>query len=217
MASTTTGGRYGDAAVSTQVNQDTVALIPGNAVVNVIGGVRRASGELATGIVQIGSPPGQTCQVWETVASLTTAEWDAVTGQSGGLTPNTDYFLSATAGNLSLAGQILVGRSLSSTRLVLKAALAQVPFPTQIEIDFGTIPLISKSFTVVDANVVETSIVTSQQSGTEATGKSADENEMDLIVFSSSPFNGGFLLNAKTQDGPVVGAFKVNYYTVRGV
>lgn len=59
------------------------------------------------------------------VLMATTGEWDAVTGDSGGLTPGADYFLSpTTAGMLtttppSTIGQFVtfVGRALSTTEL----------------------------------------------------------------------------------------------------
>ena len=70
----------------------------------------------ATGTVQSGG-----------VLALTTAEWDAITGGSGGLTFNTVYFLSAaTAGLLtstapSTVGQLIVeiGTALSTTEMLI--------------------------------------------------------------------------------------------------
>lgn len=60
------------------------------------------------------------------VVSLTTGEWDAVTGQSGGLTPGANYFLSeATAGNLTptppTTGFVVrVGHALSNTEFEIE-------------------------------------------------------------------------------------------------
>lgn len=55
---------------------------------------------------------------------LATAQWDAITGGSGGLTPGSDYFLSDTTdGNITLAPPgtaILVGRSITSTRMAVQ-------------------------------------------------------------------------------------------------
>jgi hypothetical protein len=61
------------------------------------------------------------------VLTATTAQWDAVAGTTGGLTPGTVYFLgAATAGTLtstapSTTGQFVVrvGRAISSTKLDL--------------------------------------------------------------------------------------------------
>ena len=58
--------------------------------------------------------------------TATTAQWDAVTGESGGLTPGTKYFLSeATAGQLSTAAPSTgfikqIGTALSATDLLLQ-------------------------------------------------------------------------------------------------
>jgi hypothetical protein len=62
------------------------------------------------------------------VLTLTTAEWDAVTGQTGGLTPGARYFVSpTTAGQItstppSTVGQVvaLVGRATSTTDLEIE-------------------------------------------------------------------------------------------------
>ncbi len=62
--------------------------------------------------------------------TLTTVQWDAVTGGTGGLTPNTNYFLDpATAGKLtstapSTAGQLvnMIGKATSTTDLDIQIA-----------------------------------------------------------------------------------------------
>lgn len=61
------------------------------------------------------------------VMALTTTQWDAVFGTSGGLTANTDYYLSAGTAGLgtgtapTTAGQYVVylGRALSTTELMI--------------------------------------------------------------------------------------------------
>jgi len=82
---------------------------------------------------------------------------------------------------------------------------------TQIEIDFGTTPTSSKTFTIIDSNVSTTSHMITVQSGAAPTGRSADENEMDPIIFSGTPSTGQFTLIATSLNGPVVGKYKVNY------
>jgi hypothetical protein len=62
------------------------------------------------------------------VVILTTGEWDAVTGGSGGLTPDSEYFLSATTAGLltttapTTAGHVVkpLGVALSTTELALR-------------------------------------------------------------------------------------------------
>lgn len=82
---------------------------------------------------------------------------------------------------------------------------------TQIEVDFGTAPVRTKTFTVTDASVSTTSHLVVTQSGTAATGRQADENEMDPILFSGTPGSGQFTLIANALTGPVSGKYKVNY------
>lgn len=60
------------------------------------------------------------------VLTLNTAQWDAVTGQTGGLTPGGNYFLSeATAGALTVNAPstgfvVRVGHALSDTELEIE-------------------------------------------------------------------------------------------------
>lgn len=56
--------------------------------------------------------------------ALTTTQWDAVTGQVGGLTPGAQYWLSTTAGQISTASpaaqgefSVQVGKALNTTTL----------------------------------------------------------------------------------------------------
>lgn len=80
-----------------------------------------------------------------------------------------------------------------------------------IEIDFGIIPTRSKTFTIIDLTVSTSSLIIINQSGAAATGRSADENEMDPLIFSGTPGTGTFTLIASALNGPVVGKYKVNY------
>lgn len=82
---------------------------------------------------------------------------------------------------------------------------------TEIEVDFGTLPTRTKTFTVIDANITVSSKLTITQSGTAATGRQADENEMDPILFSGTPASGQFILIANALAGPVSGKYRVNY------
>jgi len=60
------------------------------------------------------------------VLTLTTIQWDAVTGQTGGLTPGANYFLSeATAGQLTATAPttgfvVRVGHALSDTEFEIE-------------------------------------------------------------------------------------------------
>lgn len=81
----------------------------------------------------------------------------------------------------------------------------------QTEIDFGTTPVHSKQFTIVDTDVISTTIIYVAQAGDAATGKSQDENDMDIIIFRAVPGSGQFTVYAQSLTGPVVGAYKINY------
>jgi hypothetical protein len=84
-----------------------------------------ASGTKAVlGLVGVASISASASGVIQTdgVLSGTTGEWDAVTGETGGLTPGAVYYLSTTAGQLSQtapsgSGQYVtkVGMAISTT------------------------------------------------------------------------------------------------------
>jgi hypothetical protein len=82
---------------------------------------------------------------------------------------------------------------------------------TEIEVDFGSSPTRTKTFTVVDAGITASSKLIITQSGHAATGRQADENEMDPILFSGTPGSGQFILIANALTGPVAGKYRVNY------
>jgi hypothetical protein len=81
----------------------------------------------------------------------------------------------------------------------------------EIEIDFGSSPTRTKTFTIIDASVTPLSHLVILQSGAAPTGRQADENEMDPILFSGTPGSGQFTLIANSLTGPVTGKYKVNY------
>lgn len=81
---------------------------------------------------------------------------------------------------------------------------------TEIEIDFGSTAKFSITATVVDANVDAASKIIFLQSGIAATGKQADENNMDYIVCNATPGSGSFLLQCDSRS-PLHGAIKINY------
>lgn len=82
---------------------------------------------------------------------------------------------------------------------------------SEIEIDFGSSAVRSKSFSVADAGVTAASKIVPQQSGKAATGRTADENEMDLLHLRAVPGAGAFTLYAACLTGRVNGKFKVSY------
>ena len=82
---------------------------------------------------------------------------------------------------------------------------------TEIEVDFGASAVRSKRFTITDAAVTASSKIVVMQSGKAATGRSADENEMDMLHFRAIPGAGAFTLLADCLTGRVNGKYKANY------
>lgn len=112
-------------------NADSVTLVPGTPVAVQAGAVRgnatNASKSMIVGLVQVSTDVTlQTPVLCAGKMTLTTAEWDTVTGQSGGLSPSATYYLSETPGGLSTTAPTalgssvtVVGRASSSTALVM--------------------------------------------------------------------------------------------------
>jgi hypothetical protein len=82
---------------------------------------------------------------------------------------------------------------------------------TTVEIDFEVDAKFVAKLTVVDAAVTATSKIIALQSGIAATGRQADENEMDAIVCSATPAAGSFILQCACSRSVTHGLFKVNY------
>lgn len=117
-------------------NGDAVSLVIGTPVVltGAPATVQRAEADSLSlaaviGIVIVGASPTNPAKVrLAGPVTATTAQWDAVTGQVGGLTPGVDYFLGVAPGTLSTAAPpstsvgdlvVRVGRAIDSTRLNL--------------------------------------------------------------------------------------------------
>ncbi len=79
------------------------------------------------------------------------------------------------------------------------------------ELDFGSTPVRSQTFTVTDATVSPTSKLIASQSGAAATGRDSDENETDALILRCAPGSGSFTVYADALLGPVSGKFKINY------
>lgn len=85
---------------------------------------------------------------------------------------------------------------------------------TEVEIDFGTaIAYFDKQFTITDAAVGTGSKILITQSGNAATGRQADENQMDTLICNALPAAGSFTLFCTAAPGPVTGKYKI-FYTI---
>lgn len=83
---------------------------------------------------------------------------------------------------------------------------------TEIEIDFGTKPVPSKSFTITDAAVSATSKISIVPSAKTATGRvNTDDMEWDGLNLAAVAGTGSFTVYAVANPGPVVGKRVINY------
>ncbi len=118
----------------------------------------------------------------------------------------------------SLAEQVAVLQTQIEGLYLLPAIDNQIPEQstggatwTSAEIDFGTAPAYSATFTIVDAEVSTSSKVVAVPDGATATGRVGNDWEWDGIVFACVPATGEFTLTALATPGPVVGRRKVYY------
>ena len=81
----------------------------------------------------------------------------------------------------------------------------------QTEIDFGTIPIYEKEFTIVDTDISAASNIIAQLAYVAPTEKELDELEFDNLDFRCAPGAGSFTLYVRSLEGLVADKFKVNY------
>lgn len=79
------------------------------------------------------------------------------------------------------------------------------------EIDFGTTSAKEKTFTVTDPAIVNTDKILITHSAAAATGRSQDENEMDVLICRAVSGVGQFTVYVNSLYGPVCGKYKLNY------
>ncbi len=83
---------------------------------------------------------------------------------------------------------------------------------TETEIDFGTAPVRSKKFTVVDGTVTGSSKIIVSPSGNVGTGRVGDDWEWDSVSLAAKAGTGSFTISAHAS-GRIRGNRKV-YYSV---
>ena len=83
----------------------------------------------------------------------------------------------------------------------------------QTEVDFGSLPIYQKEFTITDASVLTTSNITASIAYEAPTGKDLDEIEMDSFnIICGQATNGTFKIIVKSIDGSYLAdKFKINY------
>lgn len=133
----TTGGGPGPGGstlTTTFVNADAVPLVPGMPIANFGPGAIKRGNATSTalsrilGIVTVGAGLALPATVaLRGLVTLTTAQWDAVSGQVGGLTAGALYFLDIVAGKISAAAPIALGQSV--------VLLGIATSPTDLDLD----------------------------------------------------------------------------------
>ena len=132
---TAIGGGGGTTTVTLK-NEDAASLVIGTPVYTFNdGGVKKAKAdaEATTNVIGLATETITAAATGEVqtegVLAATTGEWDTITGQIGGLTPDSIYYLSgATAGQLTAIAPSIgtvapVGTAISSTQLKLNVLL----------------------------------------------------------------------------------------------
>lgn len=131
-----------------------------------------------------------------------------LTGSGSGAIPGTqmDNFTSTTSGAVpaSSGGAFKYLRADGSWTEPVSSAIT-------VELDFGTVGMRDKAFTVTDSNVTSAKKIIFWHTAIAATGKSVDENEMDTFVCRCVPGAGSFVVYISSLFGPVVNKFKFEY------
>jgi len=83
---------------------------------------------------------------------------------------------------------------------------------TEIEVDFGALPVADGYFNISDAAVTANSKIITTISRNAPTGKETDDVDMDNLKINALPGNGSFILYIKSSDGSYLAdKFKINY------
>lgn len=140
---------------------------------------------------------------------------------SGDATGSGTTAIPVTINTFAGAAKGLVPASLGGTTNFLRADGSWAAPPggagstwTEIEIDFGSKPVYSKTFAVTDGTVSGTSKIIIVPCGKPATGGFEDDWEWDNISLAANPGAGTFSLMASAMPGPVSGKRKVQYSVV---
>ena len=128
-----------------------------------------------------------------------------LTAITGANTASGDVFVVVDVSDTSMAGS-------GTNKKITKAELAlAVGGWTEVEIDFGSTPVSSKTFTITDAAVSSTLNISVQPSGKPATDRVGNDFEWDIVQFTAVPGTGNFVLAAAVVNGHVRGKRKVLY------
>lgn len=83
---------------------------------------------------------------------------------------------------------------------------------TELEVDFGSTPVYSTSFTITDAAITSSSVkIQVLPCGKAATGRTADDWQWDTAQFAADPDTGSATCYAVFSPGPIVGKRNIQY------
>jgi hypothetical protein len=103
----------------------------------------------------------------------------------------------------------------SKSNQVSWGSLTSIPtslaYLSQVEINFGSIPVMEMKFNIVNSLITTSSVIIAQVSGVTPTGKDFDEIECDSFEIRCTPYRGGFVLYIRSLEGLVADRFKINY------
>lgn len=115
--------------------------------------------------------------------------------------------------NVPGLAEILDGIEATALAAAVDAALALASAgpATITEVDFGSTPVESAVFTIIDAAALTTSAIQVLPDGNTATGRAGNDYSWDAIQYSAVPKNGAFDVYALVQNGSVVGKRSISY------
>lgn len=139
-------------------------------------------------------------------ASVTSADLAAVTADVTALDATVTAIASTKTDEAPIDGTTY-GRKDGAWSAIVAGAVSW----TETELDFGTAPVASKSFTVTDAGVTGTSKIVVVPSGNAPTSGYSDVWEWDTITFAAVAGTGQFTVYASVGNGTTNGKHKVFY------
>lgn len=127
---------------------------------------------------------------------------------------NTNKLIGRGTAGVGVMEEITLGTNLSLSGTTLNAASGGAGASwTETEIDFGSLPIKDKTFTITDAAVSGSSKIMVVPSGNVATSRVGNDLEWDNLLLGAIASAGSFILTALAFPGPIVGKRKV-FYTV---
>lgn len=152
---------------------------------------------------------------------LSSTDWNTFNSKQAGddtLTAlaayNTNGLLTQTAVDTFTGRTITAGVGIIVTNgdgVAGNPTITASPLWTETEIDFGSVPVKDKTFTITDANVTSSSKIIVNPSGNVATGRVGNDLEWDNLILGALGGTGSFVLTALATPGPIVGKRKVFY------